>query len=229
MARRAYGAAVLADMQHRCLEPTRPIARRDEPSTDGRAATSTSIGASVCVDDDARRRVVAAPRRRRPRRRRAGTPSTCPPAPIPSDGAALDLCALYGRAGEAAWLAAGRAVQLVEWARTHRFCGRCGTPTEPAPGERAMRCPACGLLGVPAPRAGDDHARHPRRRRARPGGAARPRRAVAGPDVLLPRRLRRARRVARGRGRPRGQGGGRPHRRRRRATGAASRGRSRTA
>ena len=29
------------------------------------------------------------------------------------------------------WLAAGRAVQLVEWARTHRFCGRCGAPTEP--------------------------------------------------------------------------------------------------
>ena len=28
--------------------------------------------------------------------------------------------------------------------RTHRFCGRCGTPTEPAPGDRAMRCPAAG-------------------------------------------------------------------------------------
>ena len=47
------------------------------------------------------------------------------------------------------WMAAGRAVQLVEWARTHRFCGRCGTPTERAAGERAMRCPACGLLAFP--------------------------------------------------------------------------------
>ena len=67
----------------------------------------------------------------------------------PSDGAALDLRAYHGRAGEAAWLAAGRAVQLVEWARTHRFCGRCATPTEPAHNERAMRCPACGLLAFP--------------------------------------------------------------------------------
>ena len=67
----------------------------------------------------------------------------------PSDGAALDLRAFSTRADEPSWLAAGRAVQLVEWARTHRFCGRCGTPTEPAPGERAMRCPACGLAAFP--------------------------------------------------------------------------------
>ncbi len=67
----------------------------------------------------------------------------------PSDGAAIDLRAYHGRAGEAAWLAAGRAVQLVEWGRTHRFCGRCATPTEPAHNERAMRCPACGLQAFP--------------------------------------------------------------------------------
>lgn len=47
------------------------------------------------------------------------------------------------------WALAGRAVQLVEWRRTHRFCGRCGEPTEPSPGERAMRCPSCGLLAFP--------------------------------------------------------------------------------
>ncbi|CAB4832742.1 MAG: NAD(+) diphosphatase [Actinobacteria bacterium] len=47
------------------------------------------------------------------------------------------------------WPLAGRAVQIVEWSRTHRFCGRCGTPTELARGERAMRCPACGLLSFP--------------------------------------------------------------------------------
>ena len=47
------------------------------------------------------------------------------------------------------WTIAGRAVQLVEWARTHRYCGRCGTPTEPSPNERAMRCPDCGLLAFP--------------------------------------------------------------------------------
>jgi len=40
-------------------------------------------------------------------------------------------------------------VQLVEWDRTHQFCGRCATTTEPAMGERARRCPACGLLAFP--------------------------------------------------------------------------------
>ena len=67
----------------------------------------------------------------------------------PADGAAIDLRSFFGRAGEVEWLVAGRAVQLVEWARTHRFCGRCGTPTEQQPGERAMRCPSCGLLAFP--------------------------------------------------------------------------------
>lgn len=67
----------------------------------------------------------------------------------PSDGAALDLFSLFARVSEAEWIAAGRAVQIAEWARTHRFCGRCGSPTRPQPGERAMRCPECGLLAFP--------------------------------------------------------------------------------
>ena len=48
----------------------------------------------------------------------------------PSYGAALDLYSFYGRHSEAEWLLAGRAVQVVEWARTHRFCGRCGAQLE---------------------------------------------------------------------------------------------------
>ena len=67
----------------------------------------------------------------------------------PADGAAADLFSYYGRSSENDWLVAGRAVQIVEWARTHRFCGRCGTETELAPGERAMRCPKCRLLAFP--------------------------------------------------------------------------------
>jgi NAD+ diphosphatase len=47
------------------------------------------------------------------------------------------------------WALAGRAVQLVEWRRTNRYCGRCGTATVGAPDERAVRCPACGLLAYP--------------------------------------------------------------------------------
>jgi NAD+ diphosphatase len=59
------------------------------------------------------------------------------------------LRALYGRIGDLEWTVAGRAVQLVAWARTHRYCGRCGTVTEPVPGDRAMRCPSCALLAFP--------------------------------------------------------------------------------
>jgi NAD+ diphosphatase len=44
---------------------------------------------------------------------------------------------------------AGRAAQVLEWDRAHRFCGVCGTPTEPQPAERARRCPACGHVVYP--------------------------------------------------------------------------------
>jgi NAD+ diphosphatase len=60
-----------------------------------------------------------------------------------------DLMGLWGSIDEVTWTLAGRAIQLVEWTRTHRFCGRCGRPTEEAPGERARRCPSCGLLAYP--------------------------------------------------------------------------------
>ena len=67
----------------------------------------------------------------------------------PSYGAAVDLYSLYGRVSEAEWALAGRAVQIAEWARTHRFCGRCGTPTEPSAADRSMQCPACRLAAYP--------------------------------------------------------------------------------
>ena len=61
----------------------------------------------------------------------------------------VPLRGLYGRVEETQWTLAGRAVQLVDWDRNHRYCGRCGAATEPAPGERARGCPACGLLAFP--------------------------------------------------------------------------------
>lgn len=67
----------------------------------------------------------------------------------PSDGAALDLYSMFARVSEVEWAIAGRAVQLAEWARTHRFCGRCATPTETQANDRSMKCPACGLLAYP--------------------------------------------------------------------------------
>jgi NAD+ diphosphatase len=44
---------------------------------------------------------------------------------------------------------AGRAAQVLDWDRCHRYCGACGTPTEQQPGERARRCPACGQVAYP--------------------------------------------------------------------------------
>ncbi len=44
---------------------------------------------------------------------------------------------------------AGRAVQILQWVETHRFCGRCGTPTEHVARERAFRCPKCTLTAYP--------------------------------------------------------------------------------
>ncbi len=44
---------------------------------------------------------------------------------------------------------AGRAAQVLEWDRAHRYCGVCGTPTEPAAHERSRKCPACGHSAYP--------------------------------------------------------------------------------
>lgn len=44
---------------------------------------------------------------------------------------------------------AGRAAQVLEWDRTHRHCGACGTATTLQPGERARICPACGHSAYP--------------------------------------------------------------------------------
>jgi NAD+ diphosphatase len=44
---------------------------------------------------------------------------------------------------------AGRSYQVVEWDRSHQYCGRCGTHTRDRPSERAKECPACGHVVFP--------------------------------------------------------------------------------
>jgi len=44
---------------------------------------------------------------------------------------------------------AGRAFQLIEWDRTHQFCGACGARTQALREERARQCTQCGLLFYP--------------------------------------------------------------------------------
>lgn len=59
------------------------------------------------------------------------------------------LRSIYGSVDDQLFALAGRAVQLLEWRRNHRFCGRCGEPTDLVDGDRATRCPGCGLFNYP--------------------------------------------------------------------------------
>ncbi len=71
------------------------------------------------------------------------------PQMLPTGLRAANLRSWFGVLDDATLSIAMRAVQLLEWDRTHRFCGACGTPTGHLPGERARKCPSCGLMVYP--------------------------------------------------------------------------------
>src|SRR5215471_12467995 len=70
-------------------------------------------------------------------------------APAPQGSGWHGLRALFTVLDDAHFALAGRALQLLEWDRTHQFCGRCATPTAPRTTERSRECPACGLVAYP--------------------------------------------------------------------------------
>jgi NAD+ diphosphatase len=70
-------------------------------------------------------------------------------AEVPEAGEWANLRSLFGRVDDGDWVLAGRAVQVVAWDRDHRFCGRCGQPTESHAMDRARECRACRLLAYP--------------------------------------------------------------------------------
>jgi NAD+ diphosphatase len=59
------------------------------------------------------------------------------------------LRSLFGRLDDELFALAGRAMQIIDWDRTHQYCGRCGMPTEHKANERARECPACHLVAYP--------------------------------------------------------------------------------
>ncbi len=69
--------------------------------------------------------------------------------PVIASAEATPLRVVFEIGGAEAFALAGRAVQLLDWQKHHRFCGQCGTPTERLVGEHAMRCPNCGLQVYP--------------------------------------------------------------------------------
>lgn len=57
--------------------------------------------------------------------------------------------ALFGKVSDELVFIAGTANQLVHWSRNHKYCGKCGKPTEKKEDERAIICPDCGLVNYP--------------------------------------------------------------------------------
>jgi NADH pyrophosphatase NudC (nudix superfamily) len=65
-------------------------------------------------------------------------PDDHPPEHMPDGWRAAGLRNWFGTLDDETLSIAMRAVQVLEWERTHQFCGACGVPTERAPGERAI-------------------------------------------------------------------------------------------
>ena len=66
-------------------------------------------------------------------------PSLEPPAGLDF----RDIGLLFGTLEPIQHAIAGRAVQIVEWDRTHQFCGACGGPTELSESDRSRSCAEC--------------------------------------------------------------------------------------
>lgn len=52
-------------------------------------------------------------------------------------------------AGEEIFALVCRAVQLLDWQDTHRFCGRCGEPNKASDKEHALTCDGCNINNYP--------------------------------------------------------------------------------
>ena len=68
---------------------------------------------------------------------------------VPEGFARVGLRAWLGRVDPAFFYLAGRAKQIVDWHRDHRYCGRCGTETADHGTDRAKECPRCGMVSYP--------------------------------------------------------------------------------
>jgi NAD+ diphosphatase len=60
-----------------------------------------------------------------------------------------ELRSLYGSLEEDFYLIAGKAVQIVNWDKTHQYCGQCGSKTITKSDERAKVCNNCGFMSFP--------------------------------------------------------------------------------
>lgn len=79
----------------------------------------------------------------------------CFSAELPADADSSDgfryvnLHMLYATFDDVTHALAGRAVQIVEWDRTHQYCGACAVPTEHSKTDRSRSCPSCKIPMYP--------------------------------------------------------------------------------
>jgi NAD+ diphosphatase len=59
------------------------------------------------------------------------------------------LRSLFSVLDDGAFALAGSALQIVDWDRTHQYCGACGAATVLRTHERSRECPRCGLVVYP--------------------------------------------------------------------------------
>lgn len=59
------------------------------------------------------------------------------------------LRSLFGILEEDVFILAGKAFQIVNWDKTHQYCGKCGSETYTMEDERAKKCPKCGFASYP--------------------------------------------------------------------------------
>ena len=59
------------------------------------------------------------------------------------------LRAVAASMAEDLFVVAGRALQVLHWDKTHRYCGQCGGVTERSLQEHARNCASCNLLQFP--------------------------------------------------------------------------------
>lgn len=60
-----------------------------------------------------------------------------------------DLKYIYDTLNEDIFLLSGRAIQIINFDKTHQFCGKCGGPTQDVEHEIAKICPDCNLMSFP--------------------------------------------------------------------------------
>ncbi len=60
-----------------------------------------------------------------------------------------NLFAFLGRVSDEVFAAQGRAIQILNWRRDHRFCGRCGGSMQLADAGRGLHCGPCDWVNYP--------------------------------------------------------------------------------